>query len=54
MTDTMANATEFRILIRAHVIDNKGCYGRESNFTHTGKWLDFVLAFVFAGFMQTK
>lgn len=37
LTETMPNATEFRLLIRAHVIDNKGCYGRESNFTYKGK-----------------
>lgn len=37
LTETMFNATEFRLLIRAHAIDNKGCYGRESNFTYKGK-----------------
>lgn len=39
LTETMSNATEFRLLIRAHVIDNKGCEGRESNFTYKGKWI---------------
>lgn len=33
----MVNATEFRLLVRAHAIDNKGCSGKESNFTYKGK-----------------
>lgn len=36
LTKPIANATEFRILVRAHVIDNNGCFGKENNFTHKG------------------
>lgn len=38
LTDVMSNATEFRLLVRAHVIDNKGCSGKESTFMYKGKW----------------
>lgn len=37
LTDVMKNATEFRLLVRAHVLDNKGCSGKESNCTYKGK-----------------
>lgn len=43
LTDVMVNATEFRLLVRAHVIDSKGCSGKESNFTYKGKWLFILL-----------
>lgn len=37
LTEVMKNSTEFRLLVRAHIVDDKGCYGRESNFTYKGK-----------------
>lgn len=37
LTEVMQNASEFRLLVRAHIVDNKGCSGKESNFTYRGK-----------------
>lgn len=34
MNGTIGDSTEYRLLIRAHVIDNEGCHGRDSNFTY--------------------
>lgn len=31
------NEMSFRLLIRAHVVDNKGCHGNDSNFTYSGE-----------------
>lgn len=37
LTKPIANATEFRLFVRAHVTDIYGCHGEENNFTHNGK-----------------
>lgn len=37
LTEVMTNSSEFRLLVRAHIVDSKGCFGRESNFTYRGK-----------------
>lgn len=37
LTEPIANATEFRLFVRAHVTDIYGCHGKERNFTYNGK-----------------
>lgn len=37
LTEVMRNLSEFRLLVRAHIVDSKGCFGRESNFTYRGE-----------------
>lgn len=37
LTEVMRNLSDFRLLVRAHIVDSKGCFGRESNFTYRGE-----------------
>lgn len=37
LTDNIGNETEFRFLVRAHVVDEQGCYGKDGNFSLNGK-----------------
>lgn len=37
LTPEMMNATEFGLLVRAWVIDSRGCYGKDANVTYKCK-----------------
>lgn len=41
-TRSMPNSSDFRLLVRAHVVDSKGCNGKQANFTYTGKLILFT------------
>lgn len=44
LTEVIGDTVEYRLLIRAHVVDTEGCYGNDGNFTYSGmvKTMKFV------------
>lgn len=38
LSKVMVNSTDFKLLVKAHVIDSKQCAGNESFFTYNGKF----------------
>lgn len=45
LTEVMNNSSEFRLLVRGHVLDYKGCSGKESNFTYNGELNSLEITF---------
>lgn len=44
LTEIIGDTAEYRLLIRAHVVDAEGCYGNDGNFTYSGmlRTIEFV------------